>query len=73
MASFYFFYKNIRRDLFMLSSVALSGIITATSFLLKVVIKDLNIEGLLLVAILIVGMGAGAAFWLRKIQKEWKA
>ncbi len=74
MISLYFVYKNIRRDLFMLSGIALSGIIVTATFLLKVIFEEgMDIGSLFVAAVLIVGMGAGAAFWLRNIQRGWKA
>ncbi len=74
IVSFYFFYRYIKRDLFMLSEIALSSIIVAASFLIKVMIEvDMNIGSAFVAAMLIAGMSAGAAFWLRNIQKGWQS
>ena len=74
IVSFYFFYRYTKHDLFMLSGIALSSIVVAASFLLKVLFEtDMNIGSLFVSTILIVGMSAGAAFWLKKIQKEWQS
>lgn len=74
MISLYFVYKNIRRDLFMLSGIALSGIIVTATFLLKIIFEgNMDVDGLFVIAmVIIIGMGAGAAFWLRSIQRGWK-
>ncbi len=71
--SFYLVYRNIKRDLFMLSEIALSGIVVVTTLVIKTISDSMDFGSLLVVAILIVGMGAGAAFWLKKIQKEWQS
>ncbi len=71
--SFYLVYRNIKRDLFMLSGIALSGIVVVTTLVIKTISDSMDFGSLLVVAILIVGMGAGAAFWLKKIQKEWQS
>ena len=71
--SFYLVYRNIKRDLFMLSEIALSSIVVVTTLVIKTMSDSMDFGSLLVVAILIVGMGAGAAFWLKKIQKEWQS
>jgi hypothetical protein len=71
--SFYLVYRNIKRDLFMLSEIALSSIVVVTTLVIKTMSDSMDFGSLLVVAILIVGIGAGAAFWLKKIQKEWQS
>ena len=57
----------------MLSEIALSGIVVVATLVIKTISDSMDFGSLLVVAILIVGMGAGAAFWLKKIQKGWQS
>ncbi len=74
LASVYIIYRTIRHDLFMLAGAALSGIVVVMSFMTKHILDETNIAGgLFLIAILIIGMGTGAAVWLRNIHREWQS
>lgn len=70
LAAFYFVYRKIRPDLFILAGCFLSVIIVSVSFLSKHLLQDGSPLGFLLLAIVVIGMGAGAAFWLKKINQE---
>lgn len=65
-AALYFAYR--RRDLFMLAGGCLSLIVVAAAFCgEKLTGRGENAFGYLLVAILIVAMGAGSAWWLKQV------
>jgi uncharacterized membrane protein len=67
----YLTYRNRRRDLYMLAGMALSVMIVALSFLAKHMLDDLEADGFLLLALLMIAMGTGAAIWLKKIHQSW--
>lgn len=67
----YYFYRRIIPDLFMLAAGCLSGIVVVTSFAAKVLIGDnAQSQGFLLLALIVIAMGAGSAYWLRNVQRE---
>jgi uncharacterized membrane protein len=68
LASMFFIYQRIKLDLFMLACSCLSGITVIFSFLSK----HLGHGALssLFLTILVMGMGSGAAFWLKNIHQE---
>jgi len=59
------------RDLFMLAGGCLSAITVITSFLGYHLLDKGDPGAFLLLALLVIGMGSGAAIWLRKQQREW--
>lgn len=69
----YFVYRTIKRDLFMLAGVALTAIVVSTSFFAKHLISGLEAGGFLVLTIIVIGMGTGAAIWLHKIHREWQS
>jgi uncharacterized membrane protein len=66
----YLGYRKLRPDLFMLAGMCLSAITIAIPLLGMVVLKDFNPGGILLLALMTIGMGAGAAFWLKQVHQE---
>ena len=70
LALLYFIYGKIRPDLFMLAGGCLSAITVSVSFLGKHILTDGSSGGFLLLALLVIGMGAGAAFWLKNVHQE---
>ena len=70
LAAMYCIYRKIKPDLFMLAGCCLSGITVVVAFLGKHLLKDHSAGGFLFLALLVVGMGAGAAFWLKKVHRE---
>lgn len=72
VAAFLVVYQKFIRDLFMLAGVSLSGIIVIVTTLIRHIFKDENAGAFLLIAFLIVAMAAGAAVWLRYVQKRWQ-
>lgn len=71
MSAMYFIYRKIRPDLFMLAGICLSGIMVTISFLSLALLDDFEAGGFLLIAIVLIGMGSGAAIWLKKVHQEW--
>ena len=59
------------RDLFMLAGGCLSAITVITTFLGYHLLDQGDPGAFLLLALLVIGMGSGAAVWLRKQQREW--
>lgn len=66
----YFIYRKIRPDLFMLAGCCLSGITVTISFLGKHILNSVSSGGFLILALLVIGMGSGAAFWLKNVHEE---
>lgn len=72
MQALYFVYRKIKKDLFMLAGMCLSGIIIVVSFLSRTILDDFGAGGFLLVAIALIGMGSGATIWLKRVHQEWQ-
>lgn len=72
MIGIYFIYRKLVRDLFMLAGACLSGIVIATIFLGKHLVEFGKEGTFLLLTLLVIGMGAGAAYWLRSVHREWQ-
>jgi uncharacterized membrane protein len=65
-------YLKRHPDLFMLAGICLSGIVVVTTFLGRHLLDDANAAGFLLLSMLVIAMGSGAAFWLRKVHQAWQ-
>jgi len=70
LALMYFIYRKTRPDLFMLAGCCLSGITVSVSFMGKHMLKNGSAGSFLFLALLVIGMGAGAAFWLKNVHQE---
>lgn len=70
MVALYFIYRKTRPNLFMLAGGCFSGIVVLVAFLAKQVLKHNDPGGFLLIALLIIALGTGAAIWLRNIHRE---
>ena len=70
LALMYFIYRKVRPDLFMLAGCCLSVITVSISFLGKNMLKDGSPGVFLILALLVIGMGSGAAFWLKNVHRE---
>jgi uncharacterized membrane protein len=68
----YYTYRRIRPDLFMLAGGCLSGIVVLVSFLSKHMLKVGSSGSFLFLALLVIGLGTGAAIWLRNVHQEWQ-
>lgn len=71
LAGGFFVYRKLKPDLFMLAGGCLSVIIVLVSLL----VRNMNNSsgGYLFSALLIIGLGAGAAVWLRNVHRELHA
>lgn len=70
LAIFYLFYRKCRIELFMLAGVCLSVIVIIVTFFADVILKQDLLGGYLLLSIITICCGIGAAFWLKKVQME---
>ena len=70
LASLYFVYRKLRPDLFMLAGGCMAVISVSVAFMGKYLLKDSSWGGFLFLALLIIGMGAAAASWLKKVHQE---
>lgn len=66
----YLAYRKLLPDLFMLAGLCLSAISIAIPSMGKVLLNDFDLGGLFVLALIVIGMGAGAAFWLKKVHRE---
>lgn len=66
----YFVYRKTMPDLFMLVCACLSAIIVVVGFLAYHMPDEFYQPGFLLLALVVVGMGAGAGFWLKNVNRE---
>lgn len=67
----YYIYRKKKHDLFMLAESCMSVITVVVSFLCKHLLENSDEGGFLLIASLVIGMGSGTAFWLKKVHKEF--
>ena len=70
LALAYWFYRYKVRDLFMLAGSILSVIGFVTSVLGDVLLNDMAAFGFLFIALIVIGMSAAGAHWLRRIAAE---
>jgi uncharacterized membrane protein len=70
LAAFYLFYRKLHIDLFMLAGACLSGIVVIVTILAETMLQQGEPVVYLLLSVIVIGLGVGAAFWLKKVQKE---
>jgi len=70
MGAGYAVYRHRLRDLFMLAVGVLSGIIVITAVTTRAIAASFDAGGLLLVAILVIGLSAVGGRWLRRLAAE---
>jgi uncharacterized membrane protein len=71
LASVYWAYRVKKVDLFMLSLMALSFSTVVVSYLIYALLQmHFNLGSILLIGLVIIGLGAGFASWLKSVQKE---
>lgn len=69
--SLYYIYRKRFPDLFMLAGLCFSGIVVITSFFGKFLLdKHDSIGGFFLLTLIVVGLAAASAKWLKQVQKE---
>jgi uncharacterized membrane protein len=70
MAAMYVVYRRTKPDLFMLAGCCLSGITVSVSFLGRYMLEDGSAGSFLFLSLVVIGLGTGAAFWLKKVHQE---
>lgn len=73
LSAMYVVYRKLRPDLFMLAGICLSGIVVTVAFLGRLLLENGDPGGFLFIAMITIGMGAGAAFWLKTIHQEGRS
>ncbi|HEX8513164.1 MAG TPA: DUF2157 domain-containing protein [Allosphingosinicella sp.] len=66
----YYWYRHVRRDLFVLAGGLLSLIVTVAALLARLMLDDGGGGGFLLIGIAVIAMSAGGAIWLNKLARE---
>ncbi len=72
LAAVYHWYRNVRPDLFMLAGGVLSAIVAIVAFLSKHLI-DSGGGGLLFIGMVVIGLSAAGAVWLKSVAREQPA
>ena len=72
LAALYYWYRRVRPDLFMLAGGVLSLIVVVAT-LLSYHLLDLGSGAFLLIGLVVIGMSAGGAIWLRAAAREQAA
>ncbi|NRA52807.1 MAG: DUF2157 domain-containing protein [Gammaproteobacteria bacterium] len=70
LSSLYYVYRVRQIDLFMLAGSCLSVIVVIVTFIGKEVLEHGDEFAFLLLSGLVIGLGTGAAFWLKQVQQE---
>jgi uncharacterized membrane protein len=73
LGAFFFWYRRIRPDLFMLAVGILSLIVTVATFLAQSMLSGSASGGYLLIGLVVIGMSAGGAIWLKSVGRELAA
>jgi len=73
LALLYAVYRHWRADLFMLAGACLSVIAVVTLFFVRELLWQAGAGGFLLLAVVVLGLGAAAVFWLRRLHKGMSA
>lgn len=69
----YYIYRKIKPDLFMLAGCCLSTITVTVSFLGKHMLHHGDAGAFLFLAFIVIGMGGGAALWLKNVHRECRS
>ena len=72
IAAMLFVYLRVVRDLFMLAGICLSAIVVVMVFVSRHLFNGDEAAAFLILAVMIIGMGAGAAVWLRHVYRGWQ-
>lgn len=70
LVSMYFVYRKAKPDLFMLAGGCLSGIVVIVAFLSKHILSSGDAGAFLFISLVVIGLGAGSAIWLKKVHRE---
>jgi uncharacterized membrane protein len=72
LAALYVWYRRRRPDLFMLAAGLLSLIVTVAAFLSRIILES-GSGSLLVIGLVVIGMSAGGAIWLKSVAREQSA
>lgn len=72
LAAIYVWYRRVRTDLFMLAGGLLSLIVAVVAFLSKTMLGG-DAGGFLFIGLVVIGMSAGGAVWLKSAAREQRA
>lgn len=70
LTALYFAYRKIKPDLFMLAGGCLSGIVVVVIFLGKHMLDGGEAGAFFILTMVVIGLGTGAAVWLRNVHRE---
>lgn len=70
LGTMYFYYRHRVRDLFMLAGGALSAIVVVSAFLGDTLLDRAEAGGFLFIGLVVIGMSAAAAWWLKQVASE---
>ncbi len=70
LVAMYYVYRKVKPDLFMLAGCCLSTITVTVSFLGKHMLQHGDAGAFLFLALIVIGMGGGAAIWLKNVHQE---
>lgn len=70
LAGVYLVYRKGKPDLFMLAGGCLSGIVVLVAFLSKHILKSGDASAFLFISLVVIGLGASSAIWLKKLHRE---
>jgi uncharacterized membrane protein len=70
LVAMYYVYRKVKLDLFMLAGCCLSIITITVSFLGKHMLRHGDAGAFLFLAFIVIGMGGGAALWLKNVHRE---
>jgi len=73
LCAMFYVYRKIRLDMFMLAGCCLSLIIITVTLFGRHILDLGNAGALLFLAFMVIGMGAGAALWLKRVQHGGQA
>ena len=72
LGALYYWYRRVRPDLFMLAGGVLSLIVAVATFLADAII-DAGSGSFLIIGLVVIGMAAGGAVWLKSVAREQAA
>jgi uncharacterized membrane protein len=73
LGAMYFWYRRVRPDLFMLAGGVLSLVVVVTIFLSHHLLDHDAAAGFLLIGLVVIGLSAGGAVWLRSVARAQAA
>ena len=72
LAGGYFVYRKLKPDLFMLAGGCLSSIVVLVALLAEI-LNGADAGGYLFIAMVVIGLGAGSAMWLKRVHRQLQA